>query len=112
MAGPLLSIKNYHVAGCGTPPDFGAMKNVYIGYFMDELGEQYVYLHKDETDEDLLYVGDISWESPLRVGDNGSVDGVNALAAVWVAACWTSATAERVSAFHANLRNRAAKQRA
>ncbi len=41
MTSPMLSITNHHLVAYGVPPDFQIGERDYVGYFENELGEQW-----------------------------------------------------------------------
>ncbi|HUG68911.1 MAG TPA: hypothetical protein VMM76_14275 [Pirellulaceae bacterium] len=94
MSDPLLQIRNYHTVACGDPPIInGDDPNVYIGYFENAFGEQWIFTFDRATREAELRGGDIGWNSVHEVCD-GKVEelvlGREELA--WLQACWKAAT--------------------
>jgi hypothetical protein len=89
---PMLTIHNRHPAACGIPPAFSTESaDLYIGYFENRYGEQWIFTFNRTTREASLRGGDAGWASAYRVGD-GRVDGLILAPeeAAWLQACWTA----------------------
>ena len=88
---------NQHTAACGTPP---ALSNesgdLYIGYFANRSGEQWIFTRDRATDAASLRGGDVDWAT-VHVVRDGRVEGLilNAEEAAWLQACWSAASAPR-----------------
>jgi len=94
MSEPLLRIRNHHVAECGDPPIINSDDPaVYIGYFENPFGEQWVFTYNRKTKQAQLQGGDAGWNTMFRV-EYGQVKGLNLGRAevMWLAACWLAAT--------------------
>jgi hypothetical protein len=94
MSEPLLQIPNRHLAGCGIPPNItGENPNLYIGYFENPLGEQWVFTYDRQSKQGELRGGDVGWEAVFHVKD-GIVAGLvlEAGESAWLKLCWHSAT--------------------
>jgi hypothetical protein len=94
MSEPLLRIRNHHVPGCGDPPIVnGDDPALYIGYFENPHGEQWVFTYHRGTKRAQLQGGDSGWNKLLEVAD-GAVDGLtlDPVEAMWLKACWKAAT--------------------
>lgn len=94
MSEPLLRIRNHHVAECGDPPIVnGDDPAVYIGYFENPHGEQWIFTYHRETKRAELRGGDAGWNTGLEVED-GIVEGLplGQAEGMWLAACWWAAT--------------------
>lgn len=94
MSEPLRRIRNHHAAACGDPPIIhGDDPAVYIGYFENPHGEQWVFTYHRETKRAELQGGDTGWNKCLDVED-GTVEGLNLgqAEAMWLEACWRAAT--------------------
>lgn len=94
MAEAMLTIINKHTTECGTPPSVSnAASDVYVGYFENRFGEQWVFTFNRKTCEATLRGGDVGWENTYPVRD-GRVEelilGQDELA--WLAACWKAVT--------------------
>lgn len=97
MSEPLLRIRNHHAAGCGDPPIIsGDDPDLYIGYFENPHGEQWVFTYHRKTRRAELRGGDIGWNTVNTVKD-GKVAGLimaseesTRLHACWRAAVWGS----------------------
>lgn len=92
--GLVFTVNNRHVVECGTPPAIdGNMRDRYYGYFENEHGEQAVFVYEYGTEEGTLFLGDLSWEKPIRVVD-GHAPGVilSNEESLWLLACWKTAT--------------------
>lgn len=93
MSEPLLRVANRHVPACGDPPILnGDDPNLYIGYFENAHGEQWVFTSHRETRVAELRGGDIGWNEVHEV-KNGRVQGVilSQSEAQWLQACWNAA---------------------
>ena len=50
MTEPMLKIKNHHVASCGDPPMVASdAEHVYLGYFENRHGEQWIFTFDRKT---------------------------------------------------------------
>lgn len=93
MSEPLLRIRNHHALSSGDPPIFsGSDPNVYIGYFENAFGEQWVFTFDRTTRRAELRGGDAGWNTAFEVL-NGSVNGLllQADESAWLKACWAAA---------------------
>ena len=62
MSDPLLQIRNHHSLACGDPPIInGDDPKVYVGYFENALGEQWVFSFHKAIGIGELRGGDIGW---------------------------------------------------
>ncbi len=89
MSDPLLSIRNHHAPYCGDPPIVDECSgDVYIGYFANSQGEQWIFTRNRVTGEATLRGGDIAWNTVHNVID-GQVPGLmlNAEEQLWLQAC-------------------------
>ncbi len=87
---PLFSVSNHHTGGCGEQPSIdGDAPGKYVGYFVNEHGEQAIYTYDFDTGEATLKMGDSGWHSAHPVV-NGEVDGLLLTKAelTWLRACW------------------------
>ncbi len=92
MSDPLLTIRNYHAPGCGDPPIVtDDDTNIYIGYFENIHGEQWVFTFNRDTGEALLRGGDIGWNNGQSVVD-GDVPGLilGDEERMWLRSCWAA----------------------
>jgi hypothetical protein len=92
---PILTIYQHHMAMCGTPPTFSnEPAGLYIGYFENKYGEQWIFTFNRATREAMLRGGDVDWGSSHAVHD-GRVDGLTLgpEEAAWLQACWRAASA-------------------
>lgn len=93
MSDPLLEIRNKHAVASGDPPIVNSDDpNIYIGYFENALGEQWVFTHNRNTGVSELRGGDIGWNTPQTVVE-GRVDKLNLRPeeAAWLEACCQAA---------------------
>ena len=68
MTEPLLRIRNHHTPECGDPPIVdGDDPNIYIGYFENPFGEQWIFTYNRETAAAELRGGDIGWNTAIPV---------------------------------------------
>jgi hypothetical protein len=93
MSEPLLSVRNHHVPACGDPPIInGDDKDLYIGYFENSDGEQWIFTYHRKTGEGELRGGDVGWNIVTPVRDGLIVDLIlGAEEAKWLQACWRAA---------------------
>jgi hypothetical protein len=90
---PILTIYNQHTAACGIPPAFSnEAADLYVGYFENRYGEQWIFTFNRATREAMLRGGDVDWGSAHTVHD-GRVDGLILAPeeAAWLQACWSAA---------------------
>ena len=95
MSRPILTIYPYHAAACGIPPAFSnEAGDLYIGYFENKYGEQWIFTFNRATREAMLRGGDVDWGSVHAVND-GRVDELTLgpEEAAWLQACWSAASA-------------------
>jgi hypothetical protein len=72
MSEPLLSIRNHHAPTCGDPPIVNSDDpNVYIGYFENEHGEQWIFTGDRTTRRVELCGGDAGWTKTYAVTHDG-----------------------------------------
>jgi hypothetical protein len=97
IPGLVFKVGNHHAAGCGPPPAIdGDSSNRYSSYFENQWGEQAVFVYDYETDEATLWMGDASWDKPIRVVDPKAPGIIlGASEALWLAACWKAITPTR-----------------
>jgi len=94
MSEPLLQIRNHHSVGSGDPPIVsGDDPNVYIGYFENAFGEQWVFTFDRSNSKAVLRGGDIGWNTAYDVKD-GAATGLilNPAESAWLQACWSAAS--------------------
>lgn len=93
MSEPLLRIRNHHSTACGDPPIVSDEDpDIYIGYFENRYGEQWLFTCHRKTGKVELRGGDIDWNTVHKV-ENGTVEGLilNAEERAWLQACWRAA---------------------
>lgn len=93
MSDPLLTVRNHHSPGSGDPPIVNDDDpKIYIGYFENDCGEQWIFTCHRETKAARLCGGDIDWNNPVRV-IGGEADGLVLSEAeqVWLHACCNAA---------------------
>ena len=97
MSEPLLRIHNHHVAECGDPPIInGDDPDLYIGYFENPYGEQWVFTYHRKTHKSELRGGDIGWNTVHAVVDGRVASLIlGGEEAAWLQACWLAATGSR-----------------
>ena len=97
---PLFSVRNHHVAECGTPPRIDDLRpSQYLGYFENQHGEQAVFVYDRDSSQAIVYIGDAGWDAPHAVIDGAVPDLVlSETERLWVRACWQAATANRKEA--------------
>ena len=87
---PLLTVSNHHTTACGEPPAVdGDAAGTYVGYFVNEYGEQAIYTYDYETGAATLRMGDAGWHDARRVV-GGQAEGLRLTKteALWLRACW------------------------
>ena len=97
MSEPLLQIRNRHTPECGDPPIINNDdEDLYIGYFENPFGEQWVFMHHKKTQVSELRGGDVEWNTSTPVID-GTPTGINLgkPEAAWLQACWQAATGSK-----------------
>jgi hypothetical protein len=94
MSEPLLRIRNRHGAGCGEPPIINSDDlHLYIGYFENRYGEQWVFTYDRKTLKSELRGGDCGWNTAYSVVDGKVADLIlDTGEAAWLQACWIAAT--------------------
>lgn len=94
MSEPLLQIRNHHAAASGDPPIVSSDDpNVYIGYFQNAFGEQWVFTFDRATGQAELRGGDIGWNTvhDVKGGTPGNLI-LRREELAWLQACWSAAT--------------------
>lgn len=93
MSEPLLKIRNHHSPTCGDPPIVnGDDPALYIGYFENPFGEQWIFTYDRKTKKGLLRGGDAGWNTALDVeGDTPAVV-LGPEESQWLKACWRAAS--------------------
>ena len=94
VSDPLLQIRNHHSLACSDPPIVnGDDQNVYLGYFENAFGEQWVFSFDRATGKAELRGGDIGWNTvhEVRDGEVGALV-LGPAEAAWLQACWKAAT--------------------
>ena len=97
LSPPILTIYNQHTASCGVPPALtNEAADVYIGYFANRYGEQWIFTLDRATGVATLRGGDMGWAS-VHVVRDGRADGLilNPEEAAWLHACWSAVNASR-----------------
>jgi hypothetical protein len=94
MAEPLLRIRNHHSAGSGDPPTVsGDDPAIYIGYFENAHGEQWIFTYNRATKSAELRGGDTAWKSIFYVRAGNVAELVLSRdEQAWLTACWHAAT--------------------
>ena len=93
MSEPILTIYRYDAAGSGTPPAISnEASDLYIGYFENRYGEQWIFTFNRVTREAILRGADLDWGNTYPVHD-GRVDGLTLgpEESAWLTACWSAA---------------------
>lgn len=92
MNNPLLKIPNRHAGVCGEPPAIVWGESTYIGYFENQLREQWVISIDRKNKTGLLFGGDIGWDNPVPIFHDNQLDivlGDEEIA--WLTTCWRTA---------------------
>jgi hypothetical protein len=93
MSEPMLKIPNHHAPGCGDPPMIsGGNPAIYIGYFENSYGEQWIFTYDRAAKKGELRGGDVGWNS-IQVVEKGRVTGLilNVEESAWLQSCWSAA---------------------
>lgn len=90
----LFSVSNRHSSASGTSPHFNAdVAGRYHGYFENEHGEQMIFVYDRDARTGQLWVGDYSWQKPVKVIDGLAHEVILSEAEeTWLQACWNAAT--------------------
>ena len=96
----VVEIHNTHSAECGTPPRIVKQlgDGVYVGYFQNRYGEQWVVEISRETKTGVLRGGDVGWEASHLIQDD-KLEADLILSheeAAWLINCWRAATGGRL----------------
>ena len=92
MPEPLIQIRNHHSSACGDPPKVDdSQGHLYIGYFENASGEQWIFIYDRNTAKAILRGGDTSWDREIAVID-GRVSEflLDKAEQLWLQACWLS----------------------
>lgn len=92
---------NHHAADCGEPPPTIRSDNtdVYVGYFQNKYGEQFLFEYDRKAGVGRLRGGDAGWANVYEVVQRGegpsgyvAVPGLvlNPSELAWVTACWVA----------------------
>ena len=89
MSDPLLTIRNHHVASCGDPQIVnGTAGDLYVGYFENAFGEQWVFTRDRKTGIAILRGGDIGWNTKVDMTEGKAETLVlNASESQWLQSC-------------------------
>ena len=70
---PLLQVSNHHYASSGDPPIINDRDGkLYVGYFENCHGEQWVFTFDREAEKASLLGGDIGWNTAIDVSPEGN----------------------------------------
>ncbi len=97
MSKPIFTVSNHHATTENEPPEISDDdRNLYVGYFQNEHGEQWTFTFDRTTRIGELRGGDVDWKA-LQVTDADGAPRVdmvlNAGERLWLQACWKAATA-------------------
>jgi hypothetical protein len=94
MSEPLLMIMNHHVPECGDPLIVADNDNLYVGYFENVHGEQWIFTFDRTTKRCELRGGDVGWNEVELIKQGKELNLILGLAErQWLEACWNAATA-------------------
>ncbi len=94
MPKSLLEIPNRHTTACGETPAINVSDpKVYLGYFENPFGEQWVFTYDRSTQVGELRGGDAGWNT-MNVVENGAVTGLTLGTdeAAWLRTCWNASS--------------------
>jgi hypothetical protein len=96
MSEPILRIGNHHHPACGDPPIVnGDDPNLYIGYFENSHGEQWILTYHRKTRKGELRGGDAGWNEVHEVVNGRAADLILAdEESSWLRACWRAAVGD------------------
>jgi len=91
---PLLTIFNRHAASCGEPPhETNQDSSRYVGYFQNEVGDQWIFQYDPGTGSATLRSGDAHWSTVYTIrGPEDLHFTMNEAERAWALACWQSAS--------------------
>jgi len=96
---PIFEAHNRYPADAGEPPYLtNTDKNLYVGYFLDEKGDQWLFTYDRTTKEAKLYSGSRGWTEAIAVELRGMgchLPGLSFFVRSWADACFFSATGEQ-----------------
>jgi hypothetical protein len=90
---PILTAYNTHIDEGHAAPVFVDQGQVelYIGYFVSGLGDQWIYTYDYVTQRATLRGGDLGWGDAVEVMNGRAPELVlNEAEQLWVRACWTA----------------------
>jgi len=94
MSDPLLCIRNRHSANCGDPPIVSNDDpDLYVGYFENAHGEQWIFTYNRKSEKGELRGGDAGWSNSYTVIDGNAELILSSEETVWLNACWRAAVA-------------------
>jgi hypothetical protein len=65
----------------------------YFGYFENEHKEQFIFEYDHQSKTATLWVGDYSWEKPVKVVNGDAPELIlSDIERLWLRACWKAAT--------------------
>ena len=74
MPVPILTVYNQHTLACGTPPAFSNESgDLYVGYFANRCGEQWIFTLDRATGVASLRGGDVDWRPCMSSVTDGSM---------------------------------------
>ena len=62
----MITIPNFHVLGCGVPPQIQPREVRWLSYFENPDREQFLFVVTSDR-KALLYSGDAGWEKPIEI---------------------------------------------
>lgn len=90
MSEPIIKIRNHHTPQCGDPPIIDSeAENLYVGYYENSHGEQWLYTFDRNTGIAVLRGGDVGWNNSFEVSDGHVKDLILGIdEQLWLQACW------------------------
>ena len=94
---PILLITNTHSAACGQPPHLtNAEPSLYVGYFANEHGNQWLFAYDRVSRRATIRGGDMNWGRPVTIASLKDLPyHFNESERRWAEACWEAATTLR-----------------
>jgi hypothetical protein len=96
MFDPILSIRSHHAADCGAGPFVdGDDPHLYLGYFENSQGEQWIFSFHRQTRKAQLHGGDSGWKTAYDVRKGTVTELIlSSEEKAWLQACWKAASGE------------------
>ena len=94
----ILTIKNRHIPGCGVPPTLEQTPSVWLSYFENEHGEQWLFRYDRSTQAWQVWGGDLGWNCLLDTSGRLSDVVLGFAEQLWLQSCLVACDLPEVSA--------------